>query len=109
MERSQGGGGYGFGPTAVEMTHCPPPPARRRRRPTCQCCQPEGSLRWHRPLQDFYIACSLGGIVACGLTHTMVTPLDVVKCNLQTDPKNYTGIAQVGLPRQRVWHLSKAL
>lgn len=32
--------------------------------------------------------------MACGLTHTMVTPLDVVKCNLQTDPKNYTGIAQ---------------
>ena len=43
------------------------------------------------PLQDFYVACSLGGIVACGLTHTMVTPLDVVKCNMQTDPKNYTG------------------
>lgn len=43
------------------------------------------------------MACSLGGIVACGLTHTAVTPLDVVKCNMQTDPKNYTGIAQVGL------------
>ena len=34
--------------------------------------------------------------MACGATHTAVTPLDVVKCNMQTDPKNYTGIAQVG-------------
>ncbi len=41
------------------------------------------------------MACSLGGIVACGATHTAVTPLDVVKCNMQTDPKNYTGIVQV--------------
>lgn len=40
------------------------------------------------------MACSLGGIVACGATHTAVTPLDVVKCNMQTDPKNYTGIVQ---------------
>lgn len=44
--------------------------------------------------KDFYVACSLGGIVACGATHTAVTPLDVVKCNMQTDPKNYTGIVQ---------------
>ncbi|KAL4424705.1 hypothetical protein ABPG77_000048 [Micractinium sp. CCAP 211/92] len=44
--------------------------------------------------KDFYVACSLGGIVACGATHTAVTPLDVVKCNMQIDPKNYTGILQ---------------
>lgn len=30
--------------------------------------------------------------MACGLTHTAVTPLDVVKCNMQIDPKNYPGI-----------------
>lgn len=29
------------------------------------------------------MACSLGGIIACGATHTVVTPLDVVKCNMQ--------------------------
>lgn len=45
-------------------------------------------------LQDFYLACGLGGVLACGLTHTAVTPLDVVKCNMQTAPKVYTGIAQ---------------
>lgn len=31
--------------------------------------------------------------MACGLTHTAVTPLDVVKCNMQTNPKAYPGIA----------------
>ena len=44
--------------------------------------------------QEFYQACALGGILACGLTHTAVTPLDVVKCNMQIDPKSYTGIFQ---------------
>eukprot|EP00887_Chlorella_sp_A99_P000388 scaffold13.g388.t1 len=43
---------------------------------------------------DYYAACAVGGILACGLTHTAVTPLDVVKCNMQTAPKAYTGILQ---------------
>jgi len=33
----------------------------------------------------------LGGIVACGPTHTLVTPLDLVKTRRQVDPKLYTG------------------
>lgn len=44
--------------------------------------------------RDYYLACGAGGVIACGLTHTAVTPLDVVKCNMQTDPKAYTGIVQ---------------
>ena len=32
---------------------------------------------------EFYAACTVGGIVACGATHTAVTPLDIVKCNMQ--------------------------
>jgi solute carrier family 25 (mitochondrial phosphate transporter), member 3 len=43
-------------------------------------------------LQDFYKACTIGGILACGITHTAVTPLDVVKCNMQIDPKAFPGI-----------------
>ena len=31
----------------------------------------------------FYAACTMGGILSCGLTHTLVTPLDIVKCNMQ--------------------------
>ncbi|CAL5220933.1 g3031 [Coccomyxa viridis] len=43
--------------------------------------------------RDFYAACTLGGVLSCGLTHTAVTPLDVVKCNMQIDPQKYKSIA----------------
>lgn len=32
---------------------------------------------------EFYAACTVGGILSCGITHTAVTPLDIVKCNMQ--------------------------
>ncbi len=44
----------------------------------------------------YYWACAAGGVASCGLTHMGVTPLDVVKCNMQTDPKKYSGIATGG-------------
>jgi solute carrier family 25 phosphate transporter 3 len=31
---------------------------------------------------EYYGYCTVGGILSCGLTHTAVTPLDVVKCKL---------------------------
>ncbi|PWZ29918.1 Mitochondrial phosphate carrier protein 3, mitochondrial [Zea mays] len=31
----------------------------------------------------FYAACTAGGIASCGLTHMAITPLDLVKCNMQ--------------------------
>jgi solute carrier family 25 phosphate transporter 3 len=34
----------------------------------------------------------IGGILACGLTHTAVTPLDVVKCRKQVNPKIYKSL-----------------
>jgi len=37
----------------------------------------------------YFGACTLGGIIACGPTHTSVTPLDLVKCRRQVDPKMY--------------------
>jgi len=42
--------------------------------------------------KEYYTTCALGGIVSCGATHTAVTPLDVVKCNMQTDPQKYKSI-----------------
>jgi len=39
----------------------------------------------------YYSACIFGGLLACGLTHTAVTPLDLVKCRRQVDSKMYTG------------------
>ncbi|KAI5285681.1 hypothetical protein KEM54_000384 [Ascosphaera aggregata] len=39
----------------------------------------------------YYAACTFGGILACGSTHTAVTPLDLVKCRRQVDAKLYKG------------------
>merc|ERR1719231_1741498 len=36
----------------------------------------------------------IAGVLSCGLTHTAVCPLDVVKCNMQVDPVKYTGLSQ---------------
>ncbi|MCJ1240925.1 hypothetical protein MMC14_008929 [Varicellaria rhodocarpa] len=38
----------------------------------------------------YFGACALGGIIACGPTHTSVTPLDLVKCRRQVDSKIYS-------------------
>lgn len=43
---------------------------------------------------EYYVACSIGGMLSCGLTHLLVTPLDVVKCNIQNNPVKYDGIWQ---------------
>ena len=34
----------------------------------------------------------VGGAISCGLTHTLITPLDVAKCNMQVNPGKYTGL-----------------
>ncbi|RDW78099.1 putative phosphate transport protein [Coleophoma crateriformis] len=48
-----------------------------------------GHIEMYSP--KFYAACTFGGLLACGLTHTAVTPLDLVKCRRQVDSKMYTG------------------
>lgn len=37
----------------------------------------------------YFASCMLGGIIACGPTHTAVTPLDLVKCRRQVDANIY--------------------
>ncbi|KAE8750490.1 hypothetical protein FOCC_FOCC002784 [Frankliniella occidentalis] len=37
----------------------------------------------------YFALCALGGILSCGITHTMIVPLDLVKCRLQVDPAKY--------------------
>jgi len=44
----------------------------------------------------YYAYCGLGGILSCGITHTAVVPLDLVKCRIQVDPGKYKGIFQGG-------------
>ncbi|KAI3463573.1 hypothetical protein Pfo_020236 [Paulownia fortunei] len=41
----------------------------------------------------YYAACTAGGILSCGLTHTAVTPLDIIKCNMQIDPAKYKSVS----------------
>lgn len=48
-----------------------------------------GKIELYSP--RFYAACTIGGVLACGLTHTAVTPLDLVKCRRQVDSKMYKG------------------
>ncbi|KAI8137044.1 mitochondrial phosphate carrier protein 2 [Fennellomyces sp. T-0311] len=60
------------------------------------------SIQENRPLKPktpielnsnkYFITCGLGGILACGPTHTLMTPLDLVKCRLQVKPDLYKGI-----------------
>jgi len=40
----------------------------------------------------YYALCGLGGILSCGITHTAVVPLDLVKCRMQVDPAKYGNI-----------------
>ena len=41
---------------------------------------------------DYYLKCLAGGALACGLTHTAVTPLDVTKCNMQVNPAKFKSL-----------------
>lgn len=41
---------------------------------------------------SYYGKCVVGGALACGLTHAVITPLDLIKCRKQTDPKIYTSL-----------------
>ncbi|CAN6485538.1 unnamed protein product [Victoria cruziana] len=50
-----------------------------------------GKIAMYSPA--FYAACTAGGILSCGLTHMTVTPLDLVKCNMQIDPSKYKSIS----------------
>ncbi|PSR96795.1 Mitochondrial phosphate carrier protein like [Actinidia chinensis var. chinensis] len=49
-----------------------------------------GKIEMYSPA--FYAACTAGGIFSCGLTHMAVTPLDLVKCNMQINPAQYKSI-----------------
>ncbi|KAB5585526.1 mitochondrial carrier domain-containing protein [Coniochaeta sp. 2T2.1] len=49
--------------------------------------RPKGAIELYSP--TYFAACTLGGIIACGPTHTAVTPLDLVKCRRQVNDKLY--------------------
>ena len=47
---------------------------------SCRFCQ----IVLYSP--TYFAVCGVGGILSCGLTHTLMTPLDLVKCNAQANP-----------------------
>jgi solute carrier family 25 phosphate transporter 3 len=40
----------------------------------------------------YFALCGLGGILSCGITHTAIVPLDLVKCRIQVNPAKYRSI-----------------
>jgi len=40
----------------------------------------------------YYMKCVIAGVLSCGLTHTAVVPLDVVKCKMQVNYAKYKGL-----------------
>jgi len=40
----------------------------------------------------FFALCGVGGILSCGITHTALVPLDLVKCRLQVDSAKYKNL-----------------
>jgi solute carrier family 25 phosphate transporter 3 len=41
---------------------------------------------------SYYVKCMIGGMFACGLTHTAIVPLDVMKCKKQVDKTYCSGM-----------------
>jgi len=41
---------------------------------------------------SYYKKCMMGGILSCGITYTIVCPLDIVKCRMQASPGLYSGV-----------------
>ncbi|KAG8096673.1 hypothetical protein GUJ93_ZPchr0013g37536 [Zizania palustris] len=70
---------------------------KRRRHGSRAACEgledkkADAPIQLHTPL--FYATCALGGLLSTGLTHLAVTPLDLVKCNMQVDPGKYRDIS----------------
>ncbi|CAM8992297.1 unnamed protein product [Rhodiola kirilowii] len=68
-----------------------PAPSATRRSFVVPAPSEPGKIEMYSPA--FYAACTVGGILSCGLTHMTVTPLDLVKCNMQIDPTKYKSIS----------------
>ena len=42
---------------------------------------------------SYYKKCMMGGVLSCGITHTIVCPLDIVKCRMQVSSSKLTNLA----------------
>jgi len=41
---------------------------------------------------EYYAYCSFGGLLSCGITHTAIVSLDLIKCRLQVDGPKYKNL-----------------
>jgi solute carrier family 25 phosphate transporter 3 len=41
---------------------------------------------------EYYLKCAVGGAISCGATHTLIVPLDLVKCRMQVDKAKYPNL-----------------
>ncbi|CDQ67408.1 unnamed protein product [Oncorhynchus mykiss] len=61
----------------------------------CHCCSSHSAdVSCEFGSTKYYALCGFGGILSCGLTHTAVVPLDLVKCRIQVDPDKYKSIGK---------------
>ncbi|GER47522.1 mitochondrial phosphate carrier protein [Striga asiatica] len=79
LDRAAGSSNTGLEPSPPKKSFMIPAPSE------------PGKIEMYSP--QFYAACTAGGILSCGLTHMAVTPLDLVKCNMQIDPAKYKSIS----------------
>ncbi|KAL5983245.1 Mitochondrial phosphate carrier protein 1, mitochondrial [Asimina triloba] len=54
------------------------------------CKEEAKGLRIFSP--GYYAVCAMGGMVSAGTTHLVITPLDVLKVNMQVNPVKYNSI-----------------
>jgi solute carrier family 25 phosphate transporter 3 len=43
---------------------------------------------------EYYAKCMIGGALSCGITHTAIVPLDLVKCRMQVDSAKYPSLVK---------------
>ncbi|CAF1222169.1 unnamed protein product [Adineta steineri] len=58
----------------------------------------------------YYIYCGIAGMISCGVTHTTVVPLDLIKCRLQVKPQKYVNFInafKVTIAEEGILGLSK--
>ncbi|CAF3210081.1 unnamed protein product [Rotaria socialis] len=58
----------------------------------------------------YYIYCGIGGMISCGITHTALVPLDLIKCRLQVKPQKYVNLInafKVTIAEEGIFGLTK--
>merc|ERR1711878_216555 len=65
-------------------------PSEHKKLVSAAALEPGASCEFGSP--KYYALCGFGGLLSCGLTHTAVTPLDLVKCRLQVNKEKYKNL-----------------